>query len=47
VYCTFLHPELSTVRGDEARLVLTFCRMLHGDWELSNPEWVRVTLRQP
>jgi Domain of unknown function (DUF4185) len=41
VYGTFLHPELS----DEKSLsfVATFCRLLAGDWELSNPEWMTVT----
>jgi len=26
------------------RFVTTFCRMLAGDWELSNPEWMTITL---
>ena len=43
IYCTFIHPELSAPDGSE--IVLTFCRMLHGDWELSNPETVRVRCR--
>jgi hypothetical protein len=38
VYCTFLHPELGGV--DAGRVVVTFCRSLKGNWELSNPEWV-------
>jgi hypothetical protein len=41
VYCTYLHPELETADG----LLLTFCRMLRGEWELTNPETVRVRLR--
>ncbi len=40
VYCTYIHPELSS--DDGSRLVLTFCRMLKGNWELSSPEWVSV-----
>jgi hypothetical protein len=43
VYCTYLHPEL-TAPGS-LRLVATFCRILDGDWELSNPEWVTITLK--
>jgi hypothetical protein len=42
VYCTFLHPELSDART--LRLVATFCRVLDGNWELSNPEWLTITL---
>ncbi len=42
VYCTFIHPELSSDDGRE--ITLTFCRMLAGNWELSNPELVRVRL---
>ena len=42
IYCIFLHPELSD--DQSLRFVVTFCRMLTGDWELSNPEWVTVTL---
>jgi hypothetical protein len=42
VYCTFLHPELSD--AGTRRLVATFCRILEGDWQLSNPEWVSITL---
>ena len=42
VYCTFLHPELSDAKS--LRLVATFCRILEGNWELSNPEWVTITL---
>ena len=41
VYCTFFHPELSDAKS--LRLVVTFCRMLAGNWQLSNPEWVTVT----
>ena len=42
VYCTYLHPELS---GESSRrMVATFCRILAGDWALSNPEWVTFTL---
>ena len=40
VYCTFIHPELSSADGKE--ISLTFCRMLKGNWELSNPEMVRI-----
>lgn len=40
VYCAALHPELSSADG--ADVVLTYCRMLEGDWELSNPEMMRV-----
>lgn len=42
VYGAFLHPELSEEKS--SRLVVTFCRILAGDWELSNPEWLTVTL---
>jgi hypothetical protein len=42
VYCTFLHPELSDAPA--RRIVATFCRILAGDWQLSNPEWVTITL---
>ena len=42
VYCTFLHPELS--ENPARQLVLTFCRILKGNWELSNPEWVTLPL---
>ena len=42
VYCTFLHPELSY--PGTPQLVATFCRTLEGNWELSNPEWVTLTL---
>jgi hypothetical protein len=50
VYCAYLHPELSPVtramaRGEEADVVVTFCRMLAGEWELSNPESVRLRVR--
>jgi hypothetical protein len=41
VYGTFLHPELSDEKS--LRLVATFCRILAGDWELSNPEWMTIT----
>ena len=37
VYCTYLHPELSDPHS--TRVVVTFCRILDGDWNLSNPEW--------
>ena len=37
IYCTYLHPELSD--PNSTRVVVTFCRILHGDWNLSNPEW--------
>jgi hypothetical protein len=43
VYGTFLHPELSDKKS--LRFVATFCRMLAGEWELSNPEWVTITLK--
>ncbi len=43
IYCTALHPELSKEDGSE--VALTFCRMLKGDWELSNPELVRVRVQ--
>jgi hypothetical protein len=42
VYGAFLHPELSDEKS--LRLVATFCRILKGDWELSNPEWMSATL---
>lgn len=42
VYCTYLHPELSDAKS--LRLVATFCRILAGDWELTNPERVTLTL---
>ena len=42
IYCTFLHPEMSDAKS--LHLVATFCRMLAGDWQLSNPEWVTITL---
>jgi hypothetical protein len=42
VYCTFLHPELSD--AGSLRLVATFCRILEGSWELSNPEWMTIML---
>ena len=42
VYGTFLHPELSDQKS--RRFVATFCRALTGEWELSNPEWVTLTL---
>jgi len=42
VYCTFLHPELS---NDASRhFILTYCRILDGEWDLTNPEWVSLTL---
>ena len=42
IYCAFLHPELS---DDQAlRYVATYCRTLAGDWELTNPEWLTITL---
>jgi hypothetical protein len=37
IYCTYFHPELSD--PDSGRVVVTFCRVLDGDWSLSNPEW--------
>jgi hypothetical protein len=37
VYCAFLHPELSD--ADSGSVVVTFCRILEGNWELTNPEW--------
>lgn len=40
VYCAALHPELSAADGGE--VVVTYCRMLEGDWELSNPEMLRL-----
>lgn len=42
IYCAFLHPELSEDKSP--RVVVTFCRMLDGNWELSNPEWAVLTL---
>jgi hypothetical protein len=42
IYGTFLHPELSDDRS--GRYVATYCRMLAGEWELTNPEWVSLTL---
>jgi hypothetical protein len=42
VYCAYLHPELSDASA--RRFVATFCRILAGNWELSNPEWVTITL---
>jgi hypothetical protein len=44
IYCTAIHPELSTPDGSE--VALTFCRILHGEWELSNPELVRVRVKR-
>ncbi|HSY54348.1 MAG TPA: DUF4185 domain-containing protein [Opitutaceae bacterium] len=42
IYGAFLHPELS---DDQAgRYLVTYCRMLSGEWELTNPEWVSLTL---
>ena len=43
VYCTFFHPELSD--DQSLRFVATFCRMLTGNWELSNPEYVTITFK--
>ena len=43
VYCTFFHPELSD--DQSLRLVATFCRMLAGNWELSNPEYMIITFK--
>jgi hypothetical protein len=43
VYCTFFHPELSD--DQSLRFVATFCRMLAGNWELSNPEYVIITFK--
>lgn len=42
VYCTYLHPELGDTKA--RRWVATFCRILSGEWELINPEWVTITL---
>jgi hypothetical protein len=42
IYGAFLHPELS---DDHAgHFLVTYCRMLAGEWELTNPEWVSLTL---
>lgn len=41
VYCTYLHPELFELDG--RRVVLTHCRMLSGEWELTNPEMTVLT----
>jgi hypothetical protein len=40
IYGAFLHPELSDVAAQ--RYVITFCRMLTGEWDLTNPELVTV-----
>ena len=42
VYGAYLHPELSDMKAQ--RLVATFCRILAGEWEFTNPEWVTITL---
>ena len=42
IYGAFLHPELSNASAQ--RYVVTFCRMLTGEWDLTNPELVTVTL---
>ncbi len=42
IYCAFLHPELSDAA--ELHYVATFCRVLAGEWDLSNPEWLTFTL---
>jgi hypothetical protein len=42
IYCSFMHPELSSADGSQ--ITLTFCRILDGTWQLSNPEMVRVTI---
>jgi hypothetical protein len=45
VYCTFFHPELSAPDGSE--ITMTFCRVLKGEWELTNPKMVKVRLALP
>ncbi len=42
VYGAYLHPELSDVKA--GHMVATFCRILSGEWEFTNPEWVTITL---
>jgi len=42
VYGTYLHPELSD--DHSLRYIATYCRILSGEWDLTNPEWVSVTL---
>jgi len=42
VYCAFLHPELSD--DHSLRYVITYCRILDGEWDLTNPEWISVML---
>ncbi len=43
VYGAYLHPELSDLKA--RRLVATFCRILSGEWDFTNPEWVTITLK--
>ena len=42
VYGAYLHPELSDLKA--RRLVATFCRILSGEWDFTNPEFVTITL---
>ena len=42
VYGAYLHPELGDLKA--RRLVATFCRILSGEWDFTNPEWVTITL---
>lgn len=42
IYGAYLHPELSNIPAH--RYVITFCRMLEGEWDLTNPELVTLTL---
>ncbi len=42
VYGAYLHPELGDLKA--GRLVATFCRILSGEWDFTNPEWVTITL---
>jgi hypothetical protein len=44
IYCSYLHPELFSPNAP--RVVITYCRMLEGEWALSNPEWVDVDFLQ-
>ncbi|HEV2693844.1 MAG TPA: DUF4185 domain-containing protein [Verrucomicrobiae bacterium] len=42
IYGAFLHPELSD--DPAGHYIVTYCRMLAGEWDLTNPEWAEVTL---
>ncbi len=42
IYCAAIHPEIAS--PDDGVISVTFCRMLEGDWELTNPELLRVRI---